>query len=72
MAAMFLLRVDSFTDEARRSRRHVLLPLYRLQSAWPGLTLNEVRALRGSPVPIYDEGERKRGGVVKSWQSYFH
>lgn len=68
---MFLLRVDSFTDEARRSRRHVLLPLSRLQSAWPGLTLNEVRALRESPVPIYDEGERKRGGVVKSWQCYF-
>lgn len=38
MAAMFLLRVDSFTEEARRSRGHVLLPSCRLQSIWPGLT----------------------------------
>lgn len=65
MAAMFLSRVDLFPEEATRSRGHVLLPLCRLQSIWPGLTPNELLGREaGAPggVHIRDQGERRREG----------
>lgn len=66
MAAMFLSRVDLFPEEAMRSRGHVLLPLCRLQSIWPGLTPNEVLGREagapGGGVHIRDQRERRREG----------